>query len=212
MDIPAPATGDESAMRPVTDGGTGEPFAPIAEYGFLSDAETTALLAPSGNVEWMCLPRLDSPSVFGSLLDRDAGYFRVGPAGVDVPAARRYVPGPMVQETTWWTPGGWLVVLDTLLIGPWHHEAVAAGNGVDLRLHTDLFVGFEGSLATARTLLKQGDTRFVTLSWSEHAPPRTYDEAQRRLTWTVHHWQHWLDRGRIPDHPWRGHLLRCAFS
>ncbi|HEY0542959.1 MAG TPA: trehalase-like domain-containing protein, partial [Actinoallomurus sp.] len=109
-------------MRPATDGGAGEPFAPIADYGFLSDAETTALLAPSGNVEWMCLPRVDSPSVFGSLLDRDAGYFRVGPAGCEVPAARRYIPGTMVLETTWWTPGGWLVVLDTLLIGPWHHE------------------------------------------------------------------------------------------
>jgi GH15 family glucan-1,4-alpha-glucosidase len=107
-------------MRPATEGGSSEPFAPIAQYGFLSDAETTALVAPSGAVEWMCLPRVDSPSVFGSLLDRDAGYFRVGPAGVDVPAARRYIPGTLVLETTWWTPGGWLVVLDTLLIGPWH--------------------------------------------------------------------------------------------
>ena len=46
-------------------------YAPIAEYGFLSDCEAMALIAPSGNVEWLCLPRPDSPSVFGSLLDRE---------------------------------------------------------------------------------------------------------------------------------------------
>ncbi len=255
----------------MTSGGASEPFAPVAEYGFLSDTEATALVAPSGNIEWMCLPRMDSPSVFGSLLDRDAGYFRVGPAGVEVPAARRYIPGTMVLETTWWTPGGWVVVLDTLLMGPWHHEtershthrraptdydadhvllrtircvngqaqvrldclpifdygrdsahwehsgpgyheAVTSGNGLDLRLTTDLNVGFEGSLATARTLIKQGETRFVALSWSEHPPPTTYEEARERLVWTVHHWQHWLERGHFPDHPWRSHLQRSALT
>ena len=61
------------------------PFPPIADYGFLSDCETTALVAPSGNVEWMCLPRMDSPSVFGAILDRDAGAFRLGPADVTRP-------------------------------------------------------------------------------------------------------------------------------
>src|SRR5579862_1396590 len=68
----------------------GSPFPPIADYGFLSDNESLALVAPSGNVEWMCLPRVDSPSVFGAMLDRSAGYFRVGPSGISVPASRRY--------------------------------------------------------------------------------------------------------------------------
>jgi alpha,alpha-trehalase len=97
-------------------------FSPIADYAFLSDCETTALVAPNGNVEWMCLPRMDSPSVFGSILDRDAGSFRLGPADVNVPAARRYIPGTMVLETSWETRMGWLIVRDALSIGPWHHE------------------------------------------------------------------------------------------
>ena len=40
----------------------GSPFPPIADYAFLSDCEVTALVAPSGNIEWMCLPRMDGPS------------------------------------------------------------------------------------------------------------------------------------------------------
>ncbi len=71
----------------------GSPFPPIADYAFLSDCETTALVAPSGNIEWMCLPRMDGPSVFGAMLDRDAGGFRLGPADTSVPAGRRYLPG-----------------------------------------------------------------------------------------------------------------------
>src|SRR5579862_2546709 len=97
------------------------PFPPIADYAFLSDCETVALVAPSGAIEWLCLPRVDSPSVFGAMLDRDAGLFRLGPDGVTVPAARRYLPGTMVVETSWGTTTGWIIVRDVLLIGPWHH-------------------------------------------------------------------------------------------
>src|SRR5215211_7319374 len=109
--------------RPSNAGLTRSPFPPIADYAFLSDCETTALVAPDGNIEWLCLPRMDSPSVFGALLDRDAGWFRLGPTGVKVPAGRRYLPGTMVLETSWGTKGGWVVVRDALLIGPWHHQS-----------------------------------------------------------------------------------------
>src|SRR6516162_3242109 len=61
------------------------PFPPIADYAFLSDCEVNCLIAPSGRVEWMCLPRPDSPSVFAAVLDRAAGSFRFGPTGVSVP-------------------------------------------------------------------------------------------------------------------------------
>src|SRR5947199_10393075 len=86
------------------------PYPPIADYGFLSDCETVALVAPSGNVEWLCLPRVDSTSVFGAMLDRAAGHFRVWPAGINVPASRRYLPGTMVLETSWATGAGWVIV------------------------------------------------------------------------------------------------------
>ncbi|MDT5012594.1 MAG: alpha,alpha-trehalase [Mycobacterium sp.] len=98
---------------------TRNPFPPIADYGFLSDCETNCLVSSSGSVEWMCVPRPDSPSVFGAILDRSAGHFRLAPYGVAVPAARRYLPGSLILETTWQTHTGWLIVRDALVMGPW---------------------------------------------------------------------------------------------
>ncbi len=103
------------------------PFPPIAEYAFLSDCEVNCLIAPSGRVEWMCLPRPDSPSVFAAILDRGAGSFAFGPTGVGVPAGRRYLPGTLVLETTWRTRTGWLIVRDAMCIGPWYHSQRRSG-------------------------------------------------------------------------------------
>jgi GH15 family glucan-1,4-alpha-glucosidase len=248
-------------------------FPPIGDYAFLSDCETTALVAPNGNVEWLCLPRMDSPSVFASMLDRDAGSFRIGPADVNVPAGRRYIPGTMVLETTWETRMGWVIVRDVLCIGPWHHdnershshrrsptdhdadhvllrmiecvqgsaeiklecepafdygglavdweytgpgygEAVARSEGMDLqlRLVTDLRLGFEGPRARARTTLREGEVAFAALGWSEHGMPKTYEEAAGRLARTQRFWQEWLKHGTFPDHPWRTYLQRSALT
>jgi alpha,alpha-trehalase len=94
------------------------PFTPIADYAFLSDCHTGALVAPDGAIDWLCVPRFDSPSVLGTLLDRGAGAFRLGPFGINVPLARYYEPGTNVLTTTWHTPTGWLVVRDALVMGP----------------------------------------------------------------------------------------------
>ena len=75
-------------------------------------------MASDGTVEWLCLPRFDSPSVFAALLDRDAGAFRLGPTELRAPVARRYVPGSNVLETSWMTPTGWMVVHDALVLAP----------------------------------------------------------------------------------------------
>src|ERR1700759_3102824 len=209
------------------------PFPPIADYGFLSDCETWALVAPSGAVEWMCLPRLHGPR-----------RVRARPA-----PPRPSLPGTMILETSWGTDRGWLIVRDVLLIGPWHDtderssthrraptdydadhvllrtmrcvngsvevqmecdpifdygrryaqweyvgsgytEATAAIEGwpTKLTLNTDLRVGFEGSRARARTTLRDGDTAFVSLAFSEHPGPKSYDEAYERLVQTTDFW------------------------
>ncbi|BBY90158.1 trehalase [Mycolicibacterium tokaiense] len=129
-------TGDNAAddVRPYVDppltvtapvpyapvGGLRNPFPPIADYGFLSDCENTCLVSSAGSIEWLCVPRPDSPSVFGAILDRGAGHFRLAPYGVAVPSARRYLPGSLILETTWQTHTGWLIVREALVQGPWH--------------------------------------------------------------------------------------------
>ncbi|HEY0391310.1 MAG TPA: glycoside hydrolase family 15 protein [Solirubrobacterales bacterium] len=102
-------------------------FPPIGGYGFLSDCHTSALVSYDGSVEWLCLPRFDSPSAFGALLDRGAGHFKVAPKGVVVPISRRYEPGTLVIETTWVTETGWLVTHDMLSIGEWAPEGGEGG-------------------------------------------------------------------------------------
>ncbi len=94
------------------------PFTPIADYAFLSDCHTGALVAPDGTVDWLCVPRFDSPSVFGSLLDRGGGGFRLGPFGINVPSGRVYEPGTNTLVTAWKTQTGWAIVRDALTMGP----------------------------------------------------------------------------------------------
>jgi len=98
------------------------PFTPIADYAFISDCHTGALVAPDGSVDWLCVPRFDSPSVFGSLLDRGAGDFRLAPFAINHPTARVYEPGTNVLATTWKTPSGWILVRTALTMGRWDHE------------------------------------------------------------------------------------------
>src|SRR3989440_9709839 len=98
------------------------PFPPIADYGFLSDCHTGALVAPDGSIDWLCAPRFDAPSVFGMLLDRQAGNLRLGPFGITVPGARICEPGTNTLATTWKTPSGWVLVRDALTMGPRQHE------------------------------------------------------------------------------------------
>ncbi len=252
---------------------TNSPFPGIADYGFLSDCHTCALVAPDGTVEWMGVPRFDSPSMFGMLLDRGAGGFRLAPYGESHPVSRRYEPGSLVLETTWMTQHGWAIVRDALTIGPWHedehsearhtrpptdheadhllvrtitcvqgeimaelvcepmfdygrekaewteahHEAPAAldatGAGQKVRLLSDMLLGIEGNRVRARHKIKEGDTCFCALSWTEElGGPATVDQANGHLHRTAHYWRSWLESGTFPDHRWRRHLQRSALT
>ncbi len=89
---------------------------PIADYAFLSDCRSGALVSCDGSIDWLCVPRFDSPSVFARLLDDDGGHFRVGVADVEK-VSRRYLDGTLVLATTWQTATGTVTVTDALAVG-----------------------------------------------------------------------------------------------
>src|SRR6202042_3014269 len=115
---PKSSAAEPAAERVGQSAAAPSPFTPIANYAFLSDCHTGALVAPDGTIDWLCVPRFDSPSIFGSLLDRGAGAFRIGPFGINVPSGHTYEPGTNILITAWKTPSGWAVVREALTVGP----------------------------------------------------------------------------------------------
>ena len=78
---------------------------PIADYALVSDCRSAGLVSKAGSIDWLCFPRFDSPSVFGRLLDADAGHWSISPTS-PFEATRRYLPDTMVLETTFRTGTG----------------------------------------------------------------------------------------------------------
>jgi GH15 family glucan-1,4-alpha-glucosidase len=86
---------------------------PIGDYGMLADCNSAALVSRAGSVDWLCLPRYDSPAVFARLLGPDAGHWSIRPSG-DPRGEHRYLPGTLVLETTFTTDSGTIKVTDAL--------------------------------------------------------------------------------------------------
>lgn len=89
----------------------------VADYAFLSDSQSAAMVDRRGSIDWWSVPRFDSPSVFSRLLDPRAGHFAIRP---DAPftATRRYLPNTLVLETTFETDGGRVRLTDALALEP----------------------------------------------------------------------------------------------
>ena len=101
------APGHESAIR--VDG-----YAALRSYAAIGDGCTVALVAADGAIDWLSWPDLDSPSVFGALLDPDRGGECLVAPSVPFTTSRRYLPGTNVLETTFHTDAGTVRLLDAL--------------------------------------------------------------------------------------------------
>lgn len=89
---------------------------PIGEHALLSDRHAAALVSSGGSIDWLCMPRFDSPSIFARILDDDAGHWSIRPDG-DFKTERQYVAASMVLLTTFHTPTGTLELRDALVLG-----------------------------------------------------------------------------------------------
>jgi GH15 family glucan-1,4-alpha-glucosidase len=93
-------------------------YPPIADHGLIGDLQTAALVATDGTVDWLCLPRFDSPSVFAALLDPErGGHFRISPEGSNHVSRQLYLPESAVLVTRFMSPGGVGEVIDFMPVG-----------------------------------------------------------------------------------------------
>jgi GH15 family glucan-1,4-alpha-glucosidase len=93
------------------------PYPPIAEHGLIGDLQSVALVTTAGTVDWFCCPRIDSPSVFGCLLDHEqGGAFRIDAVADDVVTKQMYLPDTAILVTRYLTEAGVAEVTDFMPI------------------------------------------------------------------------------------------------
>jgi GH15 family glucan-1,4-alpha-glucosidase len=131
---------------------------PIGDYALLADCTSAALVSRGGSIDWLCLPRYDSPAVFARLLGAAAGHWALRPREAFT-ARRRYLPGTLVVETTFATASGTVRLLDAM--------AFAEGQrGHDLGRHAPhellrLLEGVEGRVELAMELVPRPEYGLV---------------------------------------------------
>jgi len=90
------------------------PYPPISDYGYIADCHSAALVSKDGAIDWCCLPRIDSGTCFGRILDWEkGGYCRIRPIR-DFRVSRRYLPKTLVLETVFKTDDGEARLLDCI--------------------------------------------------------------------------------------------------
>jgi GH15 family glucan-1,4-alpha-glucosidase len=119
---------------------------PIEDYGLIGDTETAALVGRDGSVDWLCLPRFDSPSCFTALLGRpEHGRWLIGPAEAGCETTRSYVPETFVLETVHEGPSGAVKVTDLMPVGDGRADVVRKVEGLSgtLRMRHEWVVRFQ---------------------------------------------------------------------
>jgi len=120
----------------------------IEDYALIGDCHTGALVGTDGSIDWLCLPRFDSPSTFGALLgDAEHGHWTVAPAGEARCTARRYESDTFVLVTRWETETGTVEVIDLMPHGDRRADIIRRVRGVSgtVRMNQVLRIRFDYS-------------------------------------------------------------------
>ena len=238
-------------------------YRPIAEYGIIGDCRSAGLVARDGSLDWLCLPRFDSPSIFAAILDAHlGGRFHIRPVAA-YDSERRYVPGTNVLETTFRTQGGRLVLRDLMPVAAEEdkRKALTPEHQVLRQLHcldgeVDVEVLYQprpnygrgsprlrqwgklgihceappgvliltselplaispgGQAAVGRALLRAGERKHVSLSYTQEAPavvPALGDQAQQKVERSIEWWQKWAARCCY-EGPYRDAVVRSLLT
>ncbi|KQP54413.1 glycoside hydrolase family 15 protein [Agreia sp. Leaf283] len=103
----------------------------IEDYALISDCHTAALVGRDGSIDWLCLPRYDSPSTFGALLGTEEhGRWLLAPSSPDATCTRVYDGSTFVLVTTWTTPTGVVEVTDLMPHGDRRADVLRRVRGV----------------------------------------------------------------------------------
>jgi GH15 family glucan-1,4-alpha-glucosidase len=118
----------------------------IEDYALLGDLHTAALVSTAGSVDWLCLPRFDSPAAFAALLHNDeAGHWTLAPAGTSTCTTRRYAGNTLILETDWVTADGAVRVIDFMppRAGTPHLIRIAIGLSGEVAMRSRLRLRFD---------------------------------------------------------------------
>jgi GH15 family glucan-1,4-alpha-glucosidase len=118
----------------------------IEDYALLGDLNTAALVSAAGSIDWLCLPRFDSPAAFAALLHNDqAGHWTLAPVAADTCTTRRYAGNTLVLETDWVTANGAVRVIDFMppRTGLPHVVRIAVGLSGEVAMRSALRLRFD---------------------------------------------------------------------
>ncbi len=142
---------------------------PIEDYAMIGDCHTAALVGSNGSIDWLCLPRFDSPSTFGALLgDEEHGRWMLAPTDPAATSSRRYLDDTFVLVTTWTTPTGVVEVIDLMPHGDRRADVLRRVRGVSgsVQLHIDLRVrfGYADALPWIRQVPEKGHHALIAIA------------------------------------------------
>lgn len=164
---------------------------PLEDYALLSDLHTGPLVSREGSVDWLCLPRFDSPAVFSAILGGpEDGRWQVRVVDGEV-VDRRYRPQTFVLETTWRCPAGTARVTDFL--------PPSSGQG-DLVRRVECL---EGAVVVEHDLRLRFDYARAT-PWTRQIDGRGGDRARRDRRRDVGHRASWGPSGSMRARRWTG--------
>ncbi len=168
----------------------------IEDYALIGDLHTAALVGRDGSIDWLCLPRFDSPACFAALLaDEHAGRWRLAPTDADATTERRYRDDTLILETDWRTATGSARVIDCM---PPRGEAadvvrVVEGTGGTVQMRSDLRLRFDyGSIAP---WLRHADDQLEAIAGPDavwlhtDAPVDEGPDQSTRSDFTIHNGQ-----------------------